>query len=162
MIPINRQQLLENRGDLSQFLIHLTRSGYLKRFKDLYSLEKEDVVPVDAERSLRSIISHRELRVIMEDLAIEGWCSFTIVFQICRRDRRSPRTDTADRSIDLKRRHGCGGASGGGWGGSTIGSAAAGIAILAGFQLNRPWISQMASIAASPKTATCTPWRIRS
>lgn len=60
-MAINRQQLLERRGDLSQFLFHLCRDGNLKRPKDLYSLTKDDWVPVRAKQCLHSIISNRRI-----------------------------------------------------------------------------------------------------
>ncbi len=58
---LNRQQLLERRNDLSQFLFHLTRSGDLKRVKDLYSLPKDDWVPLDARQNLAAIVQNRRI-----------------------------------------------------------------------------------------------------
>jgi hypothetical protein len=60
-VPLNRQQLLDRRNDLSQFLFHLTRTGDLKRAKDLYSLQRDDVVPVDAHSSLEAILRNRRI-----------------------------------------------------------------------------------------------------
>ena len=58
---LNRQELLEKRGDLSQFLIHLTRSGDLKLAKDIYSLPQDQVVPITAKNSLEAIIQSRRI-----------------------------------------------------------------------------------------------------
>lgn len=46
---------------MSQFLFHLTRSGDLKKSKDLYSLPKDDLVPLDACGSLEAIIQNRRI-----------------------------------------------------------------------------------------------------
>ena len=58
---MTRKELLEKRGDLSQFLIHLTRSGDLKRDKDIYSLAKDDVVQITAKNSLELILHSKRL-----------------------------------------------------------------------------------------------------
>jgi hypothetical protein len=45
---ITRQELLEKRGDLSPFLIHLTRSGDLKLDRDnIHSLNMDAVVQIE-------------------------------------------------------------------------------------------------------------------
>jgi hypothetical protein len=58
---MNRQELLEKRGDLSPFLIHLTRSGDLKLDKDIYSLPRDKFVQVTAMHRLEAIISARRI-----------------------------------------------------------------------------------------------------
>ena len=60
-MALNRQELLDRRKDLSQFLFHMTRSGDLKLAKDLYSLPKDGLVPIDAGRSLTAIIQNRRI-----------------------------------------------------------------------------------------------------
>lgn len=61
MAILNRQELLEKRGDLSQFLIHLTRSGDLKLDKDIYSLPQDKLVQIKAKGSLEAIIQSRRV-----------------------------------------------------------------------------------------------------
>lgn len=58
---MNRQELLEKRGDLSPFLIHLTRSGDLKLDKDIFSLPQDRVVQITAKDSLGAIIGSRRI-----------------------------------------------------------------------------------------------------
>jgi len=58
---LTRQELLDRRGDLSPFLIHLTRSGDLKLAKDIFSLPRDQVVQISAKVSLDSIISSRRI-----------------------------------------------------------------------------------------------------
>ncbi len=58
-MTLTKQQLLEKRNDLSQFLFHLTRDGDLKLRKDLYSLQKDDVRPLVAKDSLAGILQRR-------------------------------------------------------------------------------------------------------
>jgi hypothetical protein len=52
---------LEKRGDLSQFLFHLTRSGDLKLDKDIYSFQKDQVIQITAKENLESIITSRRI-----------------------------------------------------------------------------------------------------
>ena len=61
MPPITKDQLIEKRGDLSPFLIHLTRTGDFKQNKDLYSLPQDAVVQIKAKVSLQNIISTRRI-----------------------------------------------------------------------------------------------------
>jgi hypothetical protein len=61
MAELTRKELLEKRGDLSQFLIHLTRSGDLKLDKDIYSLPRDQVVQITAKASLDAIIKSRRI-----------------------------------------------------------------------------------------------------
>lgn len=61
---LTKEQLFEKRGDLSPFLIHLTRSGDLKLDKDIFSLPKDRVVQIDARKSLESIIQKRRIEAV--------------------------------------------------------------------------------------------------
>lgn len=61
MSGMSRQELLEKRGDLSPFLIHLTRSGDLKLDKDIYSLPQDKVIQLTAKGSLEEIIRARRI-----------------------------------------------------------------------------------------------------
>lgn len=61
MPAITKQELLERRGDLSQFLIHLTRSGDLKLDKDIHGLPQDSVVQISARQSLESILRSRRI-----------------------------------------------------------------------------------------------------
>lgn len=58
---ISKKELLTRRGDLSQFLIHLTRSGILKRDKDLYSLAMDDTQRISAKSCLEDIIKTKRI-----------------------------------------------------------------------------------------------------
>ncbi len=64
MATLNRQELLEKRGDLSQFLVHLTRSGDLKLSKDIYSLPQDKVVQIIGKKNLESIIHSRRIEAM--------------------------------------------------------------------------------------------------
>lgn len=61
MTAVTKQQLLDSRGDLSPFLIHLTRSGDLKLDKDIYSLTQDKVIQITAKTSLEAIIKSRRI-----------------------------------------------------------------------------------------------------
>lgn len=61
MSGMTKNELLEKRGDLSQFLIHLTRTGDLKLAKDIYSLPRDQVVQIGAKASLEAIIKTRRI-----------------------------------------------------------------------------------------------------
>lgn len=61
MPGISRAELLEKRGDLSPFLIHLTRSGDLKLDKDIYSLPQDKIVQITGKGSLEAIIGTRRI-----------------------------------------------------------------------------------------------------
>jgi hypothetical protein len=58
---ITKKELLSKRGDLSQFLIHLTRTGILKVDKDLYSLENDDTLKINAKTCLEEIIKSKRI-----------------------------------------------------------------------------------------------------
>lgn len=58
---MKKKELLEKRGDLSPFLIHLTRSGDLKLDKDIYSFSQDKVIQIAAKSSLEKIISSRRI-----------------------------------------------------------------------------------------------------
>ena len=61
MIWMTKKELLAKRGDLSQFLIHLTRTGVLKLDKDLYSLEVDDTKKITAKSCLEDIIKSKRI-----------------------------------------------------------------------------------------------------
>jgi hypothetical protein len=61
MPGLTKQELLEQRGDLSPFLIHLTRSGDLKLDKDIFSLPQDQVVQITAKDSLIEILTGRSI-----------------------------------------------------------------------------------------------------
>lgn len=77
---ITKDQLLAQRGDLSQFLIHLTRSGILKLDKDLYSLPLDDTQKITAKTSLELIIRSKRI----EAKSAFGYFNYTVPLQ--RRD----------------------------------------------------------------------------
>ncbi len=58
---ITKKDLLAKRGDLSQFLIHLTRSGILKLDKDLYSLKADNTIEITAKISLEEVIKSKRI-----------------------------------------------------------------------------------------------------
>lgn len=58
---LTKNQLVDLRGDLSPFLIHLTRTGDLKLSKDIHSLMKDTVVQLDAKQSLDSILKSKRI-----------------------------------------------------------------------------------------------------
>jgi hypothetical protein len=74
---ITRQELLEKRGDLSPFLIHLTRSGDLKLDKDIHSLNMDAVVQIDARSSLEAIIKSKRI----EAKSAFGYFNYKVPFK---------------------------------------------------------------------------------
>lgn len=56
MPSLTKEQLLEKRGDLSPYLIHLTRTGRWKRWKDNFNLPQDDFQTVDAKQALENIL----------------------------------------------------------------------------------------------------------
>ncbi len=59
---ITKDQLLQMRGDLSPFLIHLTRTGSVRINKDIYPMAKTDRLMLDAKLSLESIIKDKMIK----------------------------------------------------------------------------------------------------
>jgi len=59
---INKDQLLQMRGDLSPFLIHLTRTGSVRVNKDIFPNAKTDRLTLDAKQSLESIIKDKMIK----------------------------------------------------------------------------------------------------
>jgi len=74
---ITKFELLAKRGDLSQFLIHLTRSGVLKLDKDLYSLDTDDTKEIAAKTSLEDIIKAKRI----EARSAFGFFNYTVPFK---------------------------------------------------------------------------------
>ncbi len=60
-MTITKDDLISQRGDLSDFLFHLTRSGQFRWDKDLYSRDRDDFGPITAKQSLISIIQQRRI-----------------------------------------------------------------------------------------------------
>ena len=56
MKKLNRVDIKKLRGDLSPFLIHLTRNGTYRKWKDIHNLPKDDRPELKADKSLRRII----------------------------------------------------------------------------------------------------------
>lgn len=71
---LTKEELLTKRGDLSQFLIHLTRSGILKFDKDLYSLPKDDTRKISAKKCLEEIIFSKRI----EARSSFGYFNYTV------------------------------------------------------------------------------------
>lgn len=74
---ISRKDLLAKRGDLSQFLIHLTRSGILKLDKDLYSLDADDTKEITAKTCLEEIIKSKRI----EARSAFGFFNYSVPFK---------------------------------------------------------------------------------
>ena len=74
---ITKDELLSKRGDLSQFLIHLTRSGILKLDKDLYSLPKDDTRRISAKKCLEDIIFSKRI----EARSAFGYFNYTVPYK---------------------------------------------------------------------------------
>lgn len=51
---LTKSELIDRRGDLSPFLIHLTRSGDLKLDREIHSLPQDSVVQISAKASLEA------------------------------------------------------------------------------------------------------------
>ena len=60
-MPISKQDIKELRGDLSPFLIHLTRNGNYKRWADIYGLDRDDLRTLDAKSSLGMILQNKKI-----------------------------------------------------------------------------------------------------
>lgn len=61
MTGMTKKELLNKRGDLSQFLTHLTRSGDLKLDKDIYSLPQDKIIQITAKTALENIIQSKRI-----------------------------------------------------------------------------------------------------
>ncbi len=59
---INKEQLLQLREDLSPFLIHLTRNGFVSVKKDIFPNAKSGTVSLNARQSLDSIIRDKMIK----------------------------------------------------------------------------------------------------
>lgn len=58
---LTKSELIDRRGDLSPFLIHLTRSSDLKLDREIHSLPQDSVVQISAKASLEAIIRSKRL-----------------------------------------------------------------------------------------------------
>lgn len=61
MEELNRSDIKDLRGDLSPFLIHLTRNGWYKLWADIYNLQSDDNEKLDAKDSLSRIINESQI-----------------------------------------------------------------------------------------------------
>ena len=60
-MSISKQDIKELRGDLSPFLIHLTRNGNYKCWADIYGLDRDDRRALDAKSSLEMILQNKKI-----------------------------------------------------------------------------------------------------
>lgn len=61
---ITKSEILAGRGDLSPFLVHLTRTGRIKLPTDIYGLSSDDNRPVFAKKNLQSILEKSVIKAI--------------------------------------------------------------------------------------------------
>lgn len=74
---LTKEQLIEKRGDLSPYLIHLTRTGKWKRWKDIYNIPSDDFQPVNAKQALEDILNGRKI----EARTPYGYFNFKVPYQ---------------------------------------------------------------------------------
>lgn len=60
-MALNRSDIKRLRGDLSPFLIHLTRGGTYRRWKDIHNIPKDDNPTLNAKTSLEEIIQNSKI-----------------------------------------------------------------------------------------------------
>ena len=60
-MSISKQDIKELRGDLSPFLIHLTRNGNYRRWADIYDLKMDERRALDAKSSLEMILQDKRI-----------------------------------------------------------------------------------------------------
>jgi hypothetical protein len=63
-LMLTKDQLLQKREDLSPFLIHLTRTGDVRLYKDIYGLPQDNRHPLEAKQSLESIIKNKTIKAV--------------------------------------------------------------------------------------------------
>ena len=61
MTALTYKELLQKREDLSPFLFHLTRSGSVKLWKDIYQTPLDRVISVNARDNLIKIIQDKRI-----------------------------------------------------------------------------------------------------
>lgn len=61
-MPLNQQDIKDLRGDLSPFLIHLTRNGTYKRWADIHGLLRDDFKTLEPKDSLISILKDKKIQ----------------------------------------------------------------------------------------------------
>jgi hypothetical protein len=62
---LTKNQLLEGRGDLSPFLVHLTRTGKVKLWADIYEgIKSDDYRSIDAKTCLQRIIETSTIKAV--------------------------------------------------------------------------------------------------
>jgi hypothetical protein len=74
---LTKEQLLEKRGDLSPYLIHLTRTGQWKRWKDVHNLPQDDFQTIDAKQALERVLQNRKI----EARTPYGYFNFKVPYQ---------------------------------------------------------------------------------
>ena len=60
-MSISKQDIKDLRGDLSPFLIHLTRNGNFRRWADIHNLKRDDFEMMDAKKSLELILENNKI-----------------------------------------------------------------------------------------------------
>ncbi len=60
-MALERSDINKLRGDLSPFLIHLTRTGSYKQWKDIHNLSQDNYPTITAKDSLESIVSNNKI-----------------------------------------------------------------------------------------------------
>lgn len=61
-MPLQKQDIKELRGDLSPFLIHLTRGGTYTQWADIYGLSNNNAITMNAKQSLEGIIQSNKIQ----------------------------------------------------------------------------------------------------
>ena len=64
MKKLTKSKLISQRGDLSPFLIHLTRNGDLKLWKEIYNTPKDQIHQMTAEGSLTKILQDSQIKAV--------------------------------------------------------------------------------------------------
>ena len=61
---LTKDQVLAGRGDLSPFLVHLTRTGKVKLWADIYEIERDDFRTLSAKACLERIIEKSAIKAV--------------------------------------------------------------------------------------------------
>jgi hypothetical protein len=64
MKKLTKMEVVAQRGDLSPFLVHLTRSGRITLPRDVYGLREDDSRIINARKNLQSIIEKSVIKAI--------------------------------------------------------------------------------------------------
>lgn len=87
-MPLTRQDIKALRGDLSPFLIHLTRGGNYREWADLHNRPQNNNVTLNAKQSLLDIIQGSEI----EARSPFGYFNFKVPFNGANRNSRVNRS----------------------------------------------------------------------